>query len=173
MRQNIFPPWQKLLQLSWHCVSPLAALCFSRRCVRTPSPPGSPCGSGRTRGNAEASEAAGTQSRDNMIVRCVLVQWLKMWYFQERERVKYATLPLPCQSQPNVGPWTWQSAQRRTRRTETEKDQSCSNNLLYWLTQLFQNSINHLNSKYEGGGKPSGHSWLLHAHCSSSQRSSP
>lgn len=53
-------PWRTLLPLSWRCASLLAAPCASRRCARKPSPPESPHDSGRTRGTAGVSAAAGT-----------------------------------------------------------------------------------------------------------------
>ncbi len=137
-RDTLLPPWRTLPQLSWHCASLQPGLCFSRRCVRTPSPPGSPHGSGRMRGNAGASEAAGIRSQLNVITHswprpdytnAKEPDWTKnnKWVncFQELEgsELEYATLPSPCRRQPNVGPWTWQSAQRRTRKTETKRGQ--------------------------------------------------
>ena len=57
----LLPPWRKLLQLSLHCATPLEGPCSSRRCVRTPSQPGSPRGSGRTRGSVGALASGGTK----------------------------------------------------------------------------------------------------------------
>lgn len=56
-----FAPSRKLLPLGLHCESLRPGPCFSKRCALTPSPPGSPLGSSRMRGSAEASAAAGPE----------------------------------------------------------------------------------------------------------------
>ena len=117
--QLVLPPWQKQPQLSWRCVSLRAGLCSSRRCVRTPSPPECPRGSGRWRGNAEVWEAEGIRNQQETLIHYISGHVIEI----QSNNTELRTLPLTCQN-PIVGPWTWQSAQRRTRRTETRGDQS-------------------------------------------------